>query len=63
MTNTKETIIMITLGIISMVMWWGYYVVPADAFRDKVMECMSERGDMSEENYNICVSLVAPERP
>lgn len=63
MTNTKETIIMITLGIISMVMWWGYYVAPADAFRDKVMQCMSERGDMSEQSYNICVSLTAPEKP
>ena len=64
MSNFKETIILSVIGAIALGMWWGYYVIPSDNFRDKVLGCMSERGDTSsEENYRVCISLMAPERP
>ena len=61
--NMNDAAVPFILVLAAMVGWYCLYVKPTDEFRYAVMDCMTERGDSTEEGYKACVELVAATRP
>ena len=54
----KDYALTVTLVLTLSVTWYYMYVRHADAFRSRVDQCMTLRGDMSEDGYNKCLRMM-----